>query len=425
MTTSRNLFRLQLRIAATALLLLFFRPIDLHAQDEPRFFIESIRVLGASRTAASIVLAEAAISLNAPHSENELRASVSRVQRLPFVVACEFRLERGTAVERYVLVIQVHQMKPLFASADSTVHWELTQIYDRTSFPLRIIGTSVDQVRTDQLLIGTRLFVGTRGVANLTAERVSARNDRYTATFTEYDLFGTRASITGAVSYLLEPGKRHSGDPQEIIDWHHRDNLTFELIGVVPIGPNDSLRGSWQHQELPIGYFAYAPELGRLRYRLLSLPDIRKQISWSHDTTDDPLLTTSGSRISAALIRSSLPSSGYTTLGRRELKEWIGTAQRSWPIASAQALTIGGSHHDYESMVRIDRIFGAYAIDLAGRERVARAGDFRLELTADRTRNWFRHGDGWSDSTVNLALVHRSVWGVLRLGIEYEGWRHP
>jgi hypothetical protein len=407
-----------------SILLLLLLTSTAAAQDPaPTFLIESFEVTGASSSAAQIVIAESRLREGHEYGEPELRDAIARIQRLPFVIGSDFRLAKGTSVGKYVLVISIRQMKPLFVNANALTLWSRQDLYGiPTPIGQPKIGELVDQSRTSEIAVGGRMFVGAKGMLNVAAQRVEDRNDRYTVAFSQYDLFGTRASVTAVASYLNDPG---AGPARRVgvgrFDWKHRDNITWELIGVVPVGQNESLRFSWQRSERPIRYLELQPRQLVIR----SLPQIRKEVTWIYDTTNDPLFPSSGTRISAGVSRTDAPTSGLTDLGRVKVDEYLASLERSWSLTSSQALTAGGSGADFDRSIRRYRAFGRYSVDLWGRERTIAAGDLRLEVEGDRLYTRIRNNHFEAHSTARVGLAYRNVWGVLRLDFAYNAWREP
>ncbi|HYR27648.1 MAG TPA: hypothetical protein VEU30_04240, partial [Thermoanaerobaculia bacterium] len=179
------------------------------AAEEPAFFIESIAVDGAS--AARIVVAESRLEEGETYSESELRDAMARIQRLPFVVWTDFRLGKGSQPGKFVLQISIRQMKPFFLNAAMLTRWTPYESFRPGPNGLEDTGEVVDQFRATELVAGARMFLGSRGVLNLVAQRVEDRNDRFTMAFSQYDLFGTRASLTAVVSQLDDPGAIRPG----------------------------------------------------------------------------------------------------------------------------------------------------------------------------------------------------------------------
>src|SRR5215212_4442734 len=139
--------------------------------DDPSFLIESITVAGAVRSSDRIVIAESRLREGRTYTEAELRDAMARIQRLPFVIDTDFRLGKGTAVDRYILIITIREMKPFFVTARSAPTWSLDDRYDfRPGQPPVVVGSDVHQRRADELALGTRWFVGAKGVLNLAAQ---------------------------------------------------------------------------------------------------------------------------------------------------------------------------------------------------------------------------------------------------------------
>lgn len=395
-------------------------PLLAQAQGEPSFLLETIAVEGGTAAAARIVVAESRLQEGQTAGEPELRDAMARIQRLPFVLSADFRLAKGSEPGRYVLVIVIRPMSRLFLNAGVTTTWSIEERRGRT--PFDPVTTFLDQRRTSNLTVGGRAFVGRKGMLTLAAERVEHRNDRFTLAFTQYDLFGTRASLTAVVTAMDNPGAIRSDSAKARNDWHFRDNFAYELIGVVPLGRNDSLRASWERSYYPIRYVQFRPD--GIYPILRSLPGIRKELFWIHDTTNDPLFPTSGTRITAGAIRTSMPTSGSTLLGRVKIDEYRATLEHSWPVTRSQALTLGASGYEFDRRIDQYRAFARYSVDLWSRERTLRWGDLRFELEGDRFLSAL--DDQYSaESTARAGFAYRTAWGVLRMNFQYTGWRQP
>jgi outer membrane protein assembly factor BamA len=407
-----------------ALLLVSLATLPAHADDAPTFAIQSITVAGASRNSGRIVIAESHLREGQSYGEPALRDAMARIQRLPFVVYTDFRLARGSAPGKYILEITIKQTRAFFLTAENDTRWSPEDRIDRTHPPFPTIGTYVAQRTTSDLTLGTRAFVGAKGVVNLAAQRFSDRNDTYTFSYSQYDLFGTRASLTAVVSYIQSPRSKPTA-AESRIDWHHRDNLTYELIGILPVADHDFLRASWQHSERPLLFLELPPETQRLRFALISRPEVRYELFWIHDTTNDPLFPTSGTRFTAGGTHTTTPTSGLVQLGRVKQEELKTTLERSWSLTTAQAGTLGGSASSFDSIIRDYRMFGRYSLDLWGRERTLRDGDLRLEVEGDRHFVRVQRPPFRAESTLRISLASRNVWGVLRLNFDYTAWRTP
>ena len=394
------------------------------AQPVPSFLIESIEVTGGSRATDHIIVAESRLRLMQEYSEADLRRAMGRIQRLPFIVSTDFRLAKGTQVGRYVLLIRVRRMTPMFLDAETTSTWSLGNRYEING-PYVHVSHYIYRAEDSQAVAGARVFLGGNIVATATAERVQYTNDRYAVTLSKYDLFGTRASLTAVLSYLQHPGAVRSGAPDAQNDWHHRDNVTYEIVGVVPLTENDSLRASWQHSEFPVKFNAVSQETNRLHYVLLSRPEIQKDLYWIHDTTNDPLLPTSGTRWTFGGSRTEGVSQNNSGYGLVEYRQFDGTFEHTVPVGETQSFTFGTSGKQFNRAVKVVRPFAIYAYDPPGHFG---GGDWRLQVGAWKEITYIRNRDSYShysQSSVDAAVIYRNVWGVLRLNLEYIGWENP
>lgn len=84
----------------------------------PSFEIESIRVEGVRPRSKAVVVSASLLEPGRAYGERELRDAVSRIVRLPFVLAADFALERGSERGRYGLVIRVVETRRFFFAAD-------------------------------------------------------------------------------------------------------------------------------------------------------------------------------------------------------------------------------------------------------------------------------------------------------------------
>ena len=76
-----------------------------------RIFIERIEVRGAQHVSSRVIVDETTLRQGREYSGEEVRDSVARVNRLPFVVSVDFALEKAPQDGRSVLVINIKEMK--------------------------------------------------------------------------------------------------------------------------------------------------------------------------------------------------------------------------------------------------------------------------------------------------------------------------
>lgn len=401
-------------------LVLFLALARAAAAQDPGFLIERFAVSGVRYASPRIIVAESRLREGRSYSESELAAAIGRIERLPFVVFADFRLEKGTVPGQYVLAISIAETKPLFLSARSYASWVSTETMtaDPTSLPAGETPepqTSVVDYRNDYLTVGGRWFIGARGVVHVAAEL--QREDRYSIGYTHYDVFGTRASITALVAYQ---NRRIEGLPGLFGRWERNDDLTYQALASVPITANQSIRASWQHATQPVPRSEPSAVPGNLRYTLDPAEVNRYEMGWAFDTTNDALFPTRGTLITASAAESEFAfprqDGGLVFHDRTVLSL---TADRYIPVTWRQTLTAGADLH--RRGIDEARAHAGYSASLwkPNTER----GDFRFEAQIDRT--WLL-GPGSARTAVSAAragFAFRNAWGLLRLDFEYVGWR--
>ena len=261
--------------------------------DEPvRFLIESITIEGARYSSPRILIAESRLTEGHSYSEAELRDAMFRIKRLPFVLHTDFRLAKGTERGKFVLVIAIEETKPLFVQFDS-IHnaidtMELDQPFhlDHPTFHKSLL-----RISNDYYTLGGRWFVGAKGVITAATDQsrchynglCGVRQPGYSLGYTQYDLFGSRASIAAVVQY-----REASMDLPSYVPGNGRrtlsfgDHLTYQLTGAVPLFGNNAARATLSRQV----------EIANTDRQHFD----QGELAWLYDTTDDPLFPHRGDR---------------------------------------------------------------------------------------------------------------------------------
>lgn len=400
-------------------LVLVLAPAGHAAAQDPDFLIERFAVSGVRYASPRIIVAESRLREGRSYSESDLAAAIGRIERLPFVVFAEFRLEKGTVPGQYVLAISIVETKPLFVSARSYSSWVSTDTFaDPASLPAGEMPepqTSVVDYRNDFLTVGGRWFVGARGVVHVAAEL--QREDRYSIGYTHYDVFGTRASITGLIAYQ----NRHiEGLPGVFDTWERKDDLTYQALASVPVTANQSIRAAWLQASQPVPRSEPSAVPGNFRYTLDPAEVNRYELAWNYDTTNDALFPTRGTLVTASAAENEFAFAGESGAIVRDQRTVLSvTTDRFIPITARQTMTGGVDlHRRGLDEVRAHAGYGA-SLWNPNTER----GDFRFEAQIDRT--WLRGPAGarTAVSSVRTGLAFRNAWGLLRLDFEYVGWR--
>lgn len=385
------------------------------AADEPRFFIERIEVSGIRWSSENVLLAESRLDPGRTYTEGELRDAMARIRRLPFVLHTDFRLEKGTLREQYVLVIAVDETSPLFGSlAMDRVVIEPA----RRNLPDPPPGTPplpVPRRQThwrNQATFGGRLFLGAKGVFHAGLEKTGdllEGNPRTTAGYTHYDVFGSGASLAVAVSYE----DRDYGPFDTFM--RTRDDFSYAVVAAVPLFSNQSLRASWDRTTFPSSLPVSGGGDEPFRFR-----HDTTRLSWTYDTTDDPLLPSSGTFVNA----------GVQLSERRLVDRLVQTRDVSaqivkyWDVTPRHSLLAGAEYETFFGWQQNDRrVRLGYSGKLLDRDLSLRWGDLRFDAAAERIYYGLRGRALESRTTVSGGISYRNRWGITRFEIEYLGWR--
>lgn len=292
-------------LAAPVLGLLFLAALPGQAQEsgappEPvRFLLETITVSGAKEAAANIVQAETLLEEGRSYTEADLVQAIARVHRLPFVLEATFALKKGSERGAYELAIDVQPARWFF--------------FDQWSHAFRFDDpVDLPDGRLDALL-GGRLFLGRSGVlfAALDTEQGAQIG------FTQYDLFHRGILLSAVVS------QAGGGQVTEVLpltldptfaSWSFDSSTRVSLGLSVPVGPRQSVQASlsertgdardrspvlFSEARLPVFFSGD----GGLTYQ-------RAEVKWVYDTSDDPLLPTRGTSLSAGVETARFESEG-------------------------------------------------------------------------------------------------------------------
>ena len=398
--------------------------------DEPvRFLIESIRIEGARYSSPRILVAESRLAEGRSYSEAELRDAMSRIKRLPFVLHTDFRLAKGTERGRFVLVIAIEETKPLFLRIDSLHNAidtnELVQPFDPRNPQFRRI---TDHFTNNYYTLGGRWFAGAKGVVTAAADRSKCYFDRgpcgsrdpgYSLGYTQYDVFGSRASVAAVVQY-----REFSNRLPDFIPGEGRrttsfgDHLTFQLTGAIPLFGNNAVCATLSRQREIVNTIHANYDQGEL--------------AWLYDTTDDPLFPTRGTFAQAALESHRLLRYVTLTDPIRTTNPWKhdfdAKAVKWWQLGAQQSISTGGEFATLFANQQTEYHLNAgYAAMLIPRAPALRYGDLRFELSYDRIILHTHAGqshDVVSRGEGVAGIAYRNAWGVAHLTFKYTGWRH-
>lgn len=455
---------LQRTRGAAWVLLLLLAPTSLAAQPAdapapPRFEIETITVEGAEKISPDIVVSESHLEPGGSYTEGELQDGRYRIVRLPFVLDAEFSLRKGTRRGLYELVIVVKDTRRWFFGVDlELIRW---------ARPISFSSLDTDDFSVASAgLSGRRFSAGRHGVFFIAA---GGEDGSVQLGYTQYNLLdrsillGLSLAVTDCAPE--EPSEDNRGgscrtdlyelglDPT-FSSWSadgHSAGVRLDLG--VPVRGNQSVRFAGSFRSVSSGFRrqTYDPDpFGFFDFD--NLEELRANLSWVYNSTDEPVFPTTGTVLEAGLNYSALTTDlqSVTLQGRRpdiraamdsrELGLQI-TSNRYWPILRDQTLS-----------AELRLFLGRSDIENAPTEgRQLLSGDldvFRGSLTAGYARflKRTRAGSRWRDvrweSDVELlyrgtspdlgqtenpvsgyrlgtGIALRNTWGLFRFKLSY------
>ena len=452
------------------LLLLLATPLAAQPALEPgppRFELETITVENAERISPEILISESLLRTGSSYSESELRDARYRIVRLPFVLDAEFSLRRGSERGLYELVIEVQETRRWFFGFDMDVtRWTP--------------GVSSSRLRdttevTTATLVGRRFSVGRHGVFFLAA---GGEDGTLQAGYNHYNLLDRNALL--AVSYgfagcgpgtttvtlpdgtIIGAGSGNEcrtdlyelGLDPAVSAWRAFDDSHLVRLDVgLPLRGNESLRFTSSLRLTESG-FREPAFAGRLLdfLEFEDLIELRSNLSWVYNSTDEPIFPTSGRTLEAGLSLNlleadlrNLPFEGFgpdfsAKMDSREVGLQL-KASRYWPFQRRQTfwseLDLFAGRSDFD--------------DVPGEGRRLLTGDadvFRGSVTVGHGRflKRTRVGSRWRDvrweseagyqyeSTspsfgqldnplrgyrLSSGIAFRNTWGLFRLTFSY------
>ncbi len=407
------------------------------------FFLETITVEGERWVRPELILVEAGLETGGTYSEADLRAAVLRVNRLPFILTTDFSLRRGSARERYELLITVEETRPFFFHTD-LLHTELG-----TDLRLADAEPLAQNFRVSQR-VGMRFPVGNYG---LLAATVSNR-EGVGVSYTRYQLFGRRALLhlnlarVGCCPVSTYP----LGLDPDLDSWTSEGTTHLATLALgVPVGRESQLRIDASYRETASGERQPAvvtrggPE-GESARGFAHRRELHCELAWQRDSTDDPWFPTRGLALAVSLDYRWLSADlnpramGLADLpwDARQMRAVVNASQ-NWSIGERQALAVqarlavgrstvenlhpGRARTDFdllESSVTVEHAFALWS--RATRRRMG--GDLRWEnrvtLTYDRASPAFeRPFQPLTSVRTTSALLWQSPWGIVQLGLSY------
>lgn len=444
-------------------LLLLWSCLPLWAE-EPSFHLAEIRLEGMRENVEGILLAESRLQPNKTYSESALFDAMVRLQRLPFVLDAEFRLEKGPKVQTYVLVIMIQTTKRLFFNAETTFIYRYNDLGDDFSYR--------ESYSRDVVSLGARFFPSSKSQAYVAVNPAYQFTDLdeeapliATAGFAHYDLGGPGHFFN--VEMFYSEGKNRIGTfPDESTRLTEGETAGVDLLYAIPLKRNQWLRAGAgvRHSELSyqtLRLLREAPFTERITR--INERDLKYLwVDWERNTLNDHTLPTRGHRLRGGLafiqdrIDFRFPDQYDETFIDNEDEiaaffvyehYWQVSPKQTWFMQSvtrtarenveSQASTLFGGPlaggrvrkgSDFEFRQGLE---AGYSLDLVTPPRINWVGDLRLELKLSSAieqgafdpisgENRIRETEDGIQN-LSLGMIFRNIWGVVRLAFSY-GW---
>jgi hypothetical protein len=440
------------------LLLLALRALAVWGEEPPqerdRFLIEKITVEGPKAAVANIVRVETLLREGGSYTEDQLRQAIYRVHRLPFVLDASFSLRKGSRRGAFELVVEVQPARWFFYD-----QW--IRAY-RFGEPLHLESrgfTSQDRRYSAAVggLAGARLFVGRSGVlfGALDSE------EGVQIGFTQYDLFhrGILANAGFSTNSCCVSEPLPLGLDPRFATWDFTNSRRLSLNVTVPLGGRQSFQmavsdragGAGIREEIltdPSSFGLHergSVNQGELSYR-------RAEAKWVYDTSDDPVVPSRGSTLTAGLEASRFAAHGLLVEASQE--SFTATpappfksqqvlaavsAVRYWSITPRQTVSgvgrISAGRSQVENLFAGDQVVPNASFNTLGssvrlqhsltlqRSRArSRLRDLRwetgAELGIERTSPLFGHST-LRRLLFETSLVYRNQWGRIRASLTF------
>ncbi len=401
------------------------------AQDttgSPRFFIERIEVRNHKRVSPEVVIAESRLREGGEYSESDLRDASTRLARLPFLLAADFALERGSERGRYLLIINIIETRSFF------FRLEFVPIYSGEDH-VRVYTTSTQLGSDDTAVaLGYRWFVGRRGALHVAligreSTEFTSGYSAFAVGYTQYDLFGTRGFATVNI--------KHNANG---------DSISPQVVVGMPLSLNQTVTAEYDENVTEYDYTFSGRRVDENRTQRMA------RATWSYNTTNHPFFPTNGTLLSIAPVVSwrddisvVLRADGAggvavdvnpihrTTFGiQATAVQYFELSDRT---SVSGGLEVGVAQFDQRTKddflldeTRSAAFAGGQATisrSLWTPERRAQGGDSRIELEL-RVRGRQEYREDYqilseSDQSLRTSIswLRQSSWGNVRLGVGY------
>lgn len=384
------------------------------AQD---FAIERIEVRNAHRVLPNVIAAETLLRVGKEYSEDDVRAAVARLARLPYLVSADYSLENGSDAAHRVVVITVKEVRPLSFLGDGRFI-----LLDETASLLDHDYDYADPTtQWKDAALGVRWLVGGRGFAHAAMTVLRTRQSfakNYAAWeigYTQHHLFGTRVFATVTVRTPVDSVSEGTFTPAVIV------GIPLTASQTLTVDVEDTVFVKGSIQLLGVSY----PQ---------SHVENRRSLTWTYDTTNGPFLRTRGTFVrikpyrwmrddaDVRFVRGTPP---FERIARHTNADGVDVAALHYWELSGNQSAFGGVHAGWADVdLESDQRRPSYEVLKGGYSRRLGPLDGRLELEGrlvfnqfDLPSSSFRLNDRAAEVMASWAA--RNEWGSVRIGAGY------
>lgn len=394
----------------------------LYARAEERFTIERIEIRNALRIDAGLLAAETLLREGSEVSEEDVRAAVRRLMRLPFVFTAGYALEPGSADTRRVVVISVRVNDRYWFLLDGR--------FGQVNQPVDMLDYEFPDPTADwkHAAVGVRWLFGDGGLAHFGMTVLRNRHP-FRKNYSAWELGYTRHQIFGMPAFATVIVRSP-------VDSLEEKTFSPEVVVGMPLTANQTVRLEFEDTTFVKGTVRIggAPLRDLHAERMLSA-------SWTFDTTNEPYTPMRGTFVKVepfVWMEEQTSFSGragqpFVTIARHSTAHGLDlSAERHWQVSEASSfsaeLAAGwASVHarqnpdDVAGDVRWEPSFeliqGGYTRKIRGSYVELKGGVVLRQVGGD-------DADRFSDTTgttyeASASWMRRYSRGALRIGFAY------
>lgn len=440
--------------------LALFCGAGLFALETPIFHLEDIRIEGTRSNVKDILLAESRLQLEKSYSELELYEAMVRLRRLAFVLDAEFRLEKGSARQTYILVIEVRETRRFFFDSEAT--------FFRVAAGSGIVRDN-ETVLRNQFTVGYRTFPSSKSqlyAAVTSQQQFSEVDESYplsgTVGFAHYNLGGEGRFLNAEI--FVENERDVLVELPEAFDSQSDANRRgFDFLYAVPVRRSQWLRigAGWRKGVTEFPQRIYNFETNRLQFFQKHTERQLKYlwVDWQWNTLNDGAMPTNGLHMRTGLAAVEDDSDVFfPNVGDQRYidyrnglagfivyeQHWEFFKRHSIFLETTGRIAYESSETQFAQFFRrfpSDRVreesdvdfrgslVTGYSLQILSGNIANQGGDLRLEFLASSSADGDRFDPvagerrdddvGFGAKHLSTRLVYRNAWGIFRLALSY------